>query len=465
MSAVPRIAIIGAGPIGLGFAKAIAAEPNAKEIFKTIDVFERRPQAGGLWNHTGDKSNVTFSLSESKTNPRALKVTDNDPHLSPMYKYTETNIVKQMMRYKDYPLPENSNTFPNRTEVLNYLVEYQKTVPDFVNFKFNSKVSSLLKNQNNNTWEIKLKDNSDSLVYDKVILAHGHFDTPFVPKTEGLLNWFKKDPTSVSHAKYYNDVDNYKDQKVLIIGNSASGIDISTQLLTVAKSITMSCATEPMFKGIVEDQTEQVDRIVKYDFENNRSVVTASGKVISNIDKILFCTGYLYEIPFLKSYMSGPNAVITDGSNLKHLYKQLFYIPDPSLVLAGIPKSIIPFPFAEAQGQYVARILSGRLQLPSTEEMNADYAREVAERGEGSSFHIMGNLKDAEYCNEMYELVQSTADEGFVASYWDDHMKDLRVKTLELKKQRFHDLIKYANDLRSKGLPFVSLKQDTTTVN
>lgn len=460
MSGVPKIAIIGAGPLGLGFAKAIAAEPNAKNIFQTIDVYERRPQAGGLWNHTGDKSNVTFALSESNVNKNALKVTDNDPNLSPMYKHTETNIIKDMMRYKDYPLPEKSNIFPNRSEVLDYLLNYQKTIPDFVNFKFNTKVSSLLKNTDNNQWELKTKDSSETQNYDKVILAHGHFDTPFVPKAEGLLDWFKKDPTSVSHAKYYNDVEKYKNQKVLIIGNSASGIDISTQLLTVANGIVMSCVGEPMFKDVIEDSTEQVDRVVKYDFDNNRSVVTQSGKVVSGIDKILFCTGYLYEVPFLKSYITGPKSLITDGSHLRYLYKQLFYIPDPSLILAGLPKSIIPFPFAEAQGQYVARILSGRLQLPSTKEMYADYEREVETRGNGSTFHIMGNLKDAQYCNDMYELIKGTENEGFVANFWDDHMMELRKKTAEIKKNRFNVLVKYAHDLRAKGKPFVCLKQN-----
>lgn len=460
MSGVPKIAIIGAGPLGLGFAKAIAAEPNAKNIFQTIDVYERRPQAGGLWNHTGDKSNVTFALSESNVNKNALKVTDNDPNLSPMYKHTETNIIKDMMRYKDYPLPEKSNIFPNRSEVLDYLLNYQKTIPDFVNFKFNTKVSSLLKNTDNNQWELKTKDSSETQNYDKVILAHGHFDTPFVPKAEGLLDWFKKDPTSVSHAKYYNDVEKYKNQKVLIIGNSASGIDISTQLLTVANGIVMSCVGEPMFKDVIEDSTEQVDRVVKYDFDNNRSVVTQSGKVVSGIDKILFCTGYLYEVPFLKSYITGPKSLITDGSHLRYLYKQLFYIPDPSLILAGLPKSIIPFPFAEAQGQYVARILSGRLQLPSTKEMYADYEHEVETRGNGSTFHIMGNLKDAQYCNDMYELIKGTENEGFVANFWDDHMMELRKKTAEIKKNRFNVLVKYAHDLRAKGKPFVCLKQN-----
>lgn len=456
----PKIAIIGAGPLGLGFAKAIAAEPNAQKIFKAIDVYERRPQAGGLWNHTGDKSNVSFELTESKNNKNALKVIDNDPHLSPMYKHTETNIIKQMMRYKDYPLPENSNTFPIRTEVLDYLLDYQKEIPNFVNFKFNTKVSSLLKNNDNNKWELTTNQNTEPNLYDKVILAHGHFDTPFVPKAKGLLNWFKNDPTSVSHAKYYNDCSKYKDQKVLIVGNSASGIDISTQLITVSKQIVMSCVGKPMFEGVIENQTEQIDGIAKYDFENNRSVITNSGKVISNIDKILFCTGYLYEIPFLKSYTTGANPIITDGSNIHDLYKQLFYIPDTSLILAGLPKSIIPFPFAEAQGQYVARILSGRLSLPSTEEMLKDYQKEVAERGDGSGFHVMGNLKDAEYCNEMFDLIKGTENEGFVAKFWDDQMMDLRVKTGEMKRQRFFELIDYAHDLKSKGLPYSNLKQN-----
>lgn len=451
-----RIAIIGAGPMGLGFAKALAQEPNAKRIFTKLDVFERRPQAGGLWNHTGDKSHITLALSESIENPRILKVTDNDPHLSPMYKHTETNIVKQLMRYKDYALPEKSNTFPTRGEVLDYIIDYQKTIPDFVNFKFDSKVTSLEKN--GKEWE--LTSNGEVNKYDKVILAHGHFDAPFIPKTKGLLNWFHNDPTSVSHAKYFNDVSKFKGQKVLVIGNSASGIDISTQLLTVSKSVVMSCIGEPMFKGVIESETEQVDAIESFDFQNNRTVTTKSGKIISGVDKILYCTGYLYQLPFLKTYThDGELGLENGGNNIRNLFKQLFYIYDPSLILAGLPKSIIPFPFAESQAQYVSRILSGRLQLPTTEEMVKDYEREVKERGAGSSFHVMGTLKDADYCNELYDLIKGTEKEGFVANYWDDALRNLRLETGELKRNRFFKLIDHAKNLRSQGKPFVSLTQ------
>lgn len=457
MGAVNRVAIVGAGPLGLGFAKAIAQEPHAKKIFDKIDVFERRPQAGGLWNHTGDKSDVTIALSESIENPKILKVTDNDPHLSPMYKHTETNIIKQLMRYKDYPLPEKSNTFPTRNEVLDYIVDYQKTIPkDLVNFKFNSKVNSLEKT--GNEWE--LKSNGATYHYDNVILAHGHFDSPFIPKTKGLLNWFHNDPTSISHAKYFNDVSKYKNQKVLVIGNSASGIDISTQLLTVSKSVVMSCIGEPMFKGVIESETEQVDCIKEFDYQNNKSVVTASGKVIDNIDKILYCTGYLYTLPFLKSYThDGELGLENGGTNIRNIYKQLFYINDPSLILAGLPKSIIPFPFAEAQAQYVARILSGRLSLPSKEDMLKDYQQELKVRGSGSSFHVLDDLQDVDYCNEMYDLIRGTEKDGFVADYWGDDLRNLRVATGESKRNRFFTLVDYANKLKAEGLEWHSPPQ------
>lgn len=450
-----RVAIIGAGPLGLGFAKALAQEPNAARVFSKLDVFERRPQAGGLWNHTGDKSHITLGLTESIENPRVLKVTDNDPHLSPMYKHTETNIVKQLMRYKDYALPKDSNTFPTRSEVLDYLLEYQKTIPEQVNFKFDSKVTSLEKVGQ----EWALTSNGEVHNYDKVVLAHGHFDAPFIPKTKGLLNWFHNDPTSVSHAKYFNDVSKYRGKKVLVVGNSASGIDISTQLLTVAKSVVMSCIGAPMFEGVIERDTKQVDGIASFDFQNERSVTTTSGEVIENVDAILYCTGYLYQLPFLKSYVHGLHGLDNGGNSIRNLYKQLFYIYDPSLVLAGLPKSIIPFPFAEAQGQYVARVLSGRVQLPSTEEMERDYAKEVQQRGDGTGFHVMGSLKDAEYCNEMYDLIKGTENDGFVASYWGEDLKKLRLSTGEQKRSRFFTLVDHAKNLREQGIEFASPPQ------
>lgn len=69
-------------------------------------------------------------------------------------------------------------------------------------------------------------------------------------------------------------------------------------------------------------------------------------------------------------------------------------------------------------------------------------------------------MKDAQYCNDMYELIKGTENEGFVANFWDDHMMELRKKTAEIKKNRFNVLVKYAHDLRAKGKPFVCLKQN-----
>ena len=52
------------------------------------------------------------------------------------------------------------------------------------------------------------------------------------------------------------------------------------------------------------------------------------------------------------------------------LYKHLFppaYAPTLSFV--GLPWKIVPFPLYELQARWVARLLSGRVQLPSIDDM------------------------------------------------------------------------------------------------
>ncbi|GMG00131.1 unnamed protein product [[Candida] boidinii] len=128
------------------------------------------------------------------------------------------------------------------------MITYSKTIPkigELVNIKLSHNVESV-KKLDNKKWELISKNLAEhgSLEtgnYDYVIFAQGHFEIPFIPQVDGLKDWNEKAPLgSVTHAKYYNDCDKYKDKTVLIVGNSASGIDITTQLSTVAKKVIVS---------------------------------------------------------------------------------------------------------------------------------------------------------------------------------------------------------------------------------
>lgn len=89
------------------------------------------------------------------------------------------------------------------------------------------------------------------------------------------------------------------------------------------------------------------------------------------MDHIIFCIGYEYDYPFL------------------------------ALVFIMLPLRAVAFPFAETQSAAVARVWSGRLSLPSRQDMLTWIEENTAKRGPGKSFHKLSHLADADYMNEM----------------------------------------------------------------
>ena len=461
-----RIAIIGGGPAGLAAAKAIGLEPSAKEKFSKVDLYERHSNVGGLWTYTGNKDLVRAQVP-STTNENSGEIlsanarTAEERFVSPMYENMETNIPKDIMQFRDFPMPEEYEPFPTRGEIADYVRSYARTVPPNVNLFYNKNVVSLTKKDNE--WELIYQDlnNRDNEIkrkYDDVVLAQGHFDSPYIPDVPGLKEWYKQDSESITHSKYFNNVKPFKGKNVLIIGNSASGLDIATQCITYAKSVTMSSKSESPFKDVIISDVGQIGVVAKYDINDNRSVTTVKGEKISDVDVVIFCTGYLYKIPFLKSYQGGKTGLTGTGSQFRYLYKQLFYIPDPTLSTMLVPQKIIPFPFAECQAQYIARVLSGRVSLPSKDIMLKEYESELAEKGEGNSFHVMPGTADCEYCNTLFKEIEGTDKDGFVAEFWNEKRTERRAHIVDYKSKRLQLIVKYAEKLQKEEHPYVLLR-------
>lgn len=488
-----KVAIIGGGPAGLAMAKSLAMEPEVEKIISSIDMYERRDKLGGLWYYTGDKEHVLPPVpSTTYTNFKEIydggdsEKNDyediNKRLVSPMYKHLETNIVKQMMAYKGVPFPEKCERFPTRQEVWEYMITYSKTIPkigELVNIKLSHNVESV-KKFDDGKWELISKNLSDNgsletiSDYDYVIFAQGHFEIPFIPQVDGLKYWNEKSPLgSVSHAKYFNDCDKYKDKTVLIVGNSASGIDITTQLSTVAKKVIVSSNNVSAFGkiDINDDKVIEITRIKKYDYDNNKTIYGDEGEIESNIDYIIFCTGYLYSLPFLKNYVDpskeSENIISNDGTHLKNLYKHMFYIHDPTLIHICAPKNVIPMAFSESQAAYASRVITNRIKLPSEQDMLKDYENQIKLKdGKPQDVLVMKFPEDALLAKEYNDIVNDCKDGkgGFIADYWTEEKIELRKNTVPLKSDRLKLIVKHANKLSKDQTPFYLLRGDTSNL-
>ncbi|KAI0465495.1 hypothetical protein LJB42_000732 [Komagataella kurtzmanii] len=432
------VAIIGGGPSGLATAKALAEE----HVFDKIVIFEQQPQVGGVWNYSGTKPGNSPVPSDNPSITREWFANRDDEYVSPMYENLETNVIKDLMGYKDYPFPEACDILPSRQDVLEYVLNYAVDLKDPISVLVNKEVINLQKT--GSEWRLRSRDlisqatTEDSFKY--VIIATGHYNFPYVPDVPGLQEWAEADPSSISHSKYYINNQKFKGKKVLVIGNSASGADISLQLTEVTWPVYRSKKSEGIIKPVEIDDIIDISEIKRYDV-SSRTATTADNTTISNIDHIIFCTGYLYDFPFLKSYMEGEDALITDGQITRRLHRQIFYIPDPSLSFVGIMKNIIPFPLAESQGAVIARVYSGRLELPCEAEMRKDEIEEIKKRGGESKFHSFATPTDVEYAQELASLVDKAVpfDAGFKAEIWTEEKKNRRVDFVDIKQQRHRE--------------------------
>jgi hypothetical protein len=165
-----------------------------------------------------------------------------------------------------------------------------------------------------------------------------------------------------------------------------------------------------------QENKEEVPPITEF-LIKERGVRFEDGRIETEIDAIVYCTGYFYAYPFLRT-LDPP--VVTTGHRVRGLYKQLFNINYPTLAFIALPQKVIPFPVSEVQSAAIAKVWTNQLSLPGKDEMRNAEKMELNESGEGTAFHIFGYPKDANYLNGLHNWVK-TATDGFakVPAFWD----------------------------------------------
>jgi hypothetical protein len=113
-------------------------------------------------------------------------------------------------------------------------------------------------------------------------------------------------------------------------------------------------------------------------FLSNTGEVQFEDGSLSRFDKIIWCTGYTYDISFVKDHLDGQ--VFTEDFRVTNTYEHVFYIPrggDPSLAFVGLLKTL-PWPVLELQASLIAKVFAGRDTTPSRHEMKAQEEQTIA---------------------------------------------------------------------------------------
>lgn len=123
----------------------------------------------------------------------------------------------------------------------------------------------------------------------------------------------------------------------------------------------------------------------------------SNGHVISDVDTIIFCTGYKYDFSLVPDSVSPINinplweaSGRTNGRELHRLYQGIFSLncPNSLAYLGAAVYTASQFPLYDLVTMALAQVWKGAVKLPSLEEMNAEvdkrhaaFLSQIAEEG------------------------------------------------------------------------------------
>ncbi|KAK5994296.1 Monooxygenase aurF [Cladobotryum mycophilum] len=163
---------------------------------------------------------------------------DSSDSIGGLWCYTED--PRTSMCYTDFPHAEATSIFPTNSEVLDYLKSYAAHFRLESCFRLQSRVSAIKRLDDRNGWELTITDSRSSETtienFDKVVMCMGNTDTPIRPEFDGLCQ-FKGTVLDCQTCKRTQD---WKNQRILLIGLGGTSIDIADGLVTGGNKVFIS---------------------------------------------------------------------------------------------------------------------------------------------------------------------------------------------------------------------------------
>ncbi|CAG8977363.1 hypothetical protein HYALB_00009064 [Hymenoscyphus albidus] len=454
MKPIKSIAIIGCGPAGLISIDALAQE----QVFDTIRVFERRERPGGCWiddpeghiQQLPDLDRIAARNPEEQIQiPDVLPIVKERSDLyrfdeTSIYPTLETNIDAQAMEFSQEPFPSERTAFNVERHGKDSPFRHWKAVRGYLESLVNRRgyekfVSygtfvELVEKDQDGGWILTLRQVLEggqdekwwTERFDAVVVASGHYHVPFIPHVDGLSAFATAFHGSVQHSKSYRKPEVYKDKRVVVVGASISGPDISFNLADIAEAPVHSVVRgryHPYF-GDYAFQHPNIFRRppithVVADVEKNiRTVYFEDGTTLENVDHIIFATGYSWTLPFLPTL-----ATTIRNNRLPNLYQHVFPHHEETLVFVGAIAAGFTFKVFEWQAVLVARYLAGRIQLPPIEERIKWEEDRIIEKGDGVPFTAI-YPKFEEYFEEIREMAGEPDGKGRKLPVWEKQWRE-----------------------------------------
>ncbi|MEO0819541.1 MAG: NAD(P)/FAD-dependent oxidoreductase [Pseudomonadota bacterium] len=340
---VERVAVIGAGPSGLGVLQAFASAKAKGAAIPEIVCFDKQDDWGGLWHYswrTGSDRN-------------------GEPAHGSMYRALWSNGPKECLEFADYSFEAHFGraipSFPPRPVLYDYIVgrSAKAGVKDWIRFETAVRMVKPAGEKFEVTVESLPDHTVTTEVFDKVIVASGHFSTPNVPDFAGIDSF----PGRVMHAHDFRDARAHAGQHILVVGASYSAEDIALQCWKFgAASVTCTYRTAAMGfhwpEGV--DERPLVER-----FEG-RTAFFKDG-TSKDFDTVMLCTGYLHHFPFMEDSLRLRTANLLYAPGL---WKGVVWHANPGVFYIGMQDQWYTFTMFDAEGWFARDVILGRIALP-----------------------------------------------------------------------------------------------------
>lgn len=211
----PVVAVIGGGPAGIAVAKH-CLENGLRPI-----LFEQAATIGGQWNAGGAQSGIW-----------------------PMMRTNSSNVTTC---FSDHNYPDETAMFPRNQEVHAYLRGYADKFGVTGCVRTSTRVEEIAPHAGNR-WTVRSVNRDGSVTteeFDQVVVASGRYNQPTIPKFAGLTEFTGKG--GAKHSFFYKGAEQYRGLRVLVVGNSISGLEICSDLAMGGAAQVISACRAPRY--------------------------------------------------------------------------------------------------------------------------------------------------------------------------------------------------------------------------